>query len=52
MPIKGHFIAKDDLGNFYDQTGIILPDEDVIRFDELKEKDFIWYMRIVRDCVI
>lgn len=53
MPIKGHFIAKDpkcDL--YYDQTGLVIPNEPIISFNKLKDDDIVWYTRLIRDCVM
>ena len=49
MPIRGHFITKID-GVFYDATGIVIPDEKVQSFAELKRTDSLLYNRLIRDC--
>lgn len=49
MPITGHFIVKiKDV--FYDWTGIVVPEEKVIKFKKLKKRDPLWYDHIIRDC--
>ena len=53
MPIQGHFIAKDPKYDwYYDQTGLVIPNEPIINFNKLKADDIIWYTRLVRDCIM
>ena len=51
LPISGHFIAKDEDDNYYDQHGIVNTDEEKILWDDLKVLDETWYNNIVRDCI-
>lgn len=53
----GHFVAMDiDNNIIYDIRGIRkveeFKDEDFMIFDELPEKDIVYYNRIVRDCIL
>ena len=49
LPSSGHFVAGL-LGEFFDWTGKIIPDETPILFDDIKDCDEAWYSRLLSDC--
>lgn len=49
LPIIGHFITSDG-ENYYDWNGIYLPEEEPINWEELRNSDFLWAERLIRDC--
>ena len=49
--LNGHFLAGDGKGNFYDATGLVVPEREPILFEQLKKDDILWYNNIIRDCV-
>ena len=53
MPIRGHFIAGDGVGNFYDWNGklnIQDNEEPILLLQDIKDSDILWYNRLMRDC--
>ena len=51
LPIRGHFVCKDEEGNFYDWTGLVVPEEEPQEMKQLIRKDIQWYKRLVKDCL-
>lgn len=52
LPVQGHFVAgriEDRL--YFDWTGIVKVDEVPLYLSWIKEHDYQWYSRIIRDCV-
>lgn len=51
LPVENHFVAgADDV--YYDWTGEITPEEDIILWDNMQSYDSLLYERIVRDCLL
>lgn len=53
LPIEGHFVAGDG-NDFYDWTGAIniqQYNENIIKLNDIKTQDNLWYQRLVRDCI-
>lgn len=49
LPAEGHFIVGS-LGEFYDWTGRVEPDEMPIPLKDIEESDNPWYQRLLADC--
>ena len=51
LPIIGHFITSDG-ENYYDWSGVYLPEERPIKWEVLTEQDELWAQRLIRDCFL
>lgn len=51
LPIQGHAICGYD-GKYYDWNGKYEPEEAPIRLLDIANADYIWFARIVRDCMM
>ena len=51
LPVENHFVAGVS-GVYYDWTGEITPEEDIILWDNMQSYDSLLYERIVRDCLL
>lgn len=49
-PIEGHFFLKTFIGNF-DYNGSYTPNSE-IKLESIKEKDPLWYNRLLEDCIL
>ena len=63
LPIEGHFITglniiKNELQNsniktvYFDWSGVIVPEEEVLSLSQIKKEDELWYKHLIRDCFI
>lgn len=51
LPDVGHFVYEYNL-KIYDWTGEVNYQGNKIKFSEIKEQDFSWYSRLMRDCFL
>lgn len=51
LPIIGHFVCGDGV-NFFDWTGLIVPEETPFLLTDIEKQDILWYNKIVRDCIM
>jgi hypothetical protein len=49
LPIQGHFIVGKN-NTYYDWTGKIIPKEEPLLFEDIKQTDPLWYSYLIRDC--
>lgn len=49
MPVEGHFVAGSE-NKYYDANGEVISDTPKIPLCEIRDTDYEWYDRLMRDC--
>lgn len=50
LPVRGHFVAGNDLIGFFDYNGPVYTNENCIKLSAIEKEDPLWYSHIMRDC--
>ena len=52
LPITGHFVVQDNNNLLYDWKGLVQTEENPLELNQLKQVDYTWYSRLMRDCYL